>query len=73
MYSVAETGLTIAGAGAASPSMSRTTAVSTRCPARPLVTRMAVGAAAYTGAWTAGASLPPEQAISLALEDTDIV
>jgi hypothetical protein len=36
-------------------------------------TRMALGVAAYTDAWTTGESLPLEEAISLALEDTDTV
>jgi hypothetical protein len=35
--------------------------------------RMALGAAAYADAWTAGESLPLEEAISLALEDADAV
>jgi hypothetical protein len=34
---------------------------------------MALGAAAYTAAWTAGESLPLSEAISLALEDTQMV
>jgi non-specific serine/threonine protein kinase len=33
--------------------------------------RMALGDAAYTGAWAAGESLPLEEVISLALQDTD--
>jgi predicted ATPase len=38
-----------------------------------VTTRMALGAAAYTYAWTVGESLPLEEAISLALEDTGMV